>query len=177
MRWCVFLIFKKKKKKKKKERKNRKSFAFNVNCLLSRKFARNAKNSRLWHFMQIVSFVWNTKYYFLGKIRKYTYFNMSSADPPPPPPPHSILRVKIYEPVHNIAYKMACAPTKDTDHPANPRSLIRVFTVRYMDSQGPKASSCGQRRLCTHTISLEMLCPDSYMRRAKMQTRRKYMSK
>ena len=94
-------------------------------------FGISCKLSPLFEMLNII---------FLEKIRKYTYFNMSSADPPPspPPPPHSILRVKIYEPVHNIAYKMACVPTKDTDHPANPRSLIRVFTVRYMIAKDPK---------------------------------------
>ena len=43
---------------------------------------------------------------------------------------------------------MACAPSEDLDQPGHPPSLIRVFAVRSMGSQGPNASSCGQRRLC-----------------------------
>ena len=39
-----------------------------------------------------------------------------------------------------------CAPSEDSDQPGHPPSLIRVF-VRLMGSQGPKLSSCGQRRL------------------------------
>ena len=41
-----------------------------------------------------------------------------------------------------------CAPREDSDQPRHPPSLIRVFAVRSMGSQGPlEASSCGQRRL------------------------------
>ena len=43
--------------------------------------------------------------------------------------------------------KMACAPSEDADQPGHPPSLIRVFAVRSIGSQGPNASSCGQRRL------------------------------
>ena len=42
---------------------------------------------------------------------------------------------------------MTCAPSEDSDQPGHPPSLIRVFAVRFMDSWGPNASSCGQRRL------------------------------
>ena len=42
-----------------------------------------------------------------------------------------------------------CAPSKDSDQPGHPPSLIRVFTVRLMGSWGPKLSSCVQRRLCS----------------------------
>ena len=34
------------------------------------------------------------------------------------------------EPGHSIFYKNACARSADSDQPAHPRSLIRVFTVR-----------------------------------------------
>ena len=34
------------------------------------------------------------------------------------------------EPPHEKTYKMACAPSKDSDHPGHPPSLIRVFAVR-----------------------------------------------
>ena len=36
----------------------------------------------------------------------------------------------IIEPVHNKTNKMTCAPSKDSDQPGHPPSLIRVFTVR-----------------------------------------------
>ena len=39
------------------------------------------------------------------------------------------------------------APSEDSDQPALSRSLIRIFTRRYLDSQWCKVSSCGQRRL------------------------------
>ena len=39
-----------------------------------------------------------------------------------------------------------CAPSEDSDQPGHPPSLIRVFAVRSVGSQGPKLSSCGQRR-------------------------------
>ena len=37
-----------------------------------------------------------------------------------------------------------CTPSEDSDQPGHPPSLIRVFA---MGSEGPKLSSCGQRRL------------------------------
>ena len=38
---------------------------------------------------------------------------------------------------------MACAPSEDSDQPGHPPSLIRVFAVCLMGSQGPKLSSSG----------------------------------
>ena len=40
---------------------------------------------------------------------------------------------------------MACAP--NDDQPGHPPSLIRLFAVRSVGSQGPQLSSCGQRKL------------------------------
>ena len=40
-----------------------------------------------------------------------------------------------------------CAPTEDSGQSGHPPSLIRVFAVRLMGSQGPKLSSCRQRSL------------------------------
>ena len=40
-----------------------------------------------------------------------------------------------------------CAPSKDSDQPGHPPSLIRVFAVHSVGSLGPKVSSCGLRRL------------------------------
>ena len=53
----------------------------------------------------------------------------------------------IYEPQHDKTNKMTCAPSEDSDQPGHPPSLIRVFAVRSKDSQGPKLSSRGQRKL------------------------------
>ena len=49
-----------------------------------------------------------------------------------------------YEPHRDKTNKMACAPSEDSDQPGHPPSLIRIFAVRLMGSQGPKPSSCGQ---------------------------------
>ena len=40
-----------------------------------------------------------------------------------------------------------CAPSEDSDQPAHARSLIRIFTRRFLDSQGCKVSSRWQWRL------------------------------
>ena len=39
-----------------------------------------------------------------------------------------------------------CVPSKDSDQPGHPPSLIRVFVVHFKDSQGPKLSLCRQQR-------------------------------
>ena len=39
------------------------------------------------------------------------------------------------EPVSSIWYNFPCAPIEDSDQPAHPRSLIRVFDGRSMDSK------------------------------------------
>ena len=36
---------------------------------------------------------------------------------------------KIFEPAYDKTYKMACAPSEDSDQPGHPPSLIRVFAV------------------------------------------------
>ena len=43
----------------------------------------------------------------------------------------------MYEPGHNIFYKITSAPSEDINHPAYPRSLI---TEHSMGSHGSKAS-------------------------------------
>ena len=45
-------------------------------------------------------------------------------------------KIKI-EPVHDKTYKMACAPSEDSDQPGHLPSLIRVFTVHHEESLGP----------------------------------------
>ena len=47
---------------------------------------------------------------------------------------------------HDKTNKLTCAPSEDSDQPGHPPSLVRVFAVRSIGSQGPKVSSCGQRR-------------------------------
>ena len=47
------------------------------------------------------------------------------------------------EPQHDKTNKAKCACSEDSDPPR----LIRVFALRFMDSQGPKLSSGEQRRL------------------------------
>ena len=36
---------------------------------------------------------------------------------------------------HSISYKMACVPSEDSDQPAHPRCLIRVFAGHSIDRQ------------------------------------------
>ena len=43
--------------------------------------------------------------------------------------------------------KNECAPSEDSDQPGHLPSLIKVFAMRSMDSEGPSVSSCGQRRV------------------------------
>ena len=69
---------------------------------------------------------------------------LGAKHPPPPLPPTLGLRERRkYEPPHDKTNKIACAPSEDSDQPGHPPSLIRVFAVRSMGSQGPKFSSCG----------------------------------
>ena len=58
-----------------------------------------------------------------------------------------ITRLYWNEPPHDKTNKMTCVPSKDSDQPGHLPSLIRVFTVRSMGSEGPKVFSCRQRRL------------------------------
>ena len=48
-----------------------------------------------------------------------------------------------------------CAPSEDSDQPGHPPSLIRVFAVRSMGSEGPSVSSCAQRRLWSDSADAE----------------------
>ena len=52
----------------------------------------------------------------------------------------------IFEPKRQKTYRRTCAPCEDSDQPAHPRSLIRIFTGRILVSQGCKSSSCGQTK-------------------------------
>ena len=54
-------------------------------------------------------------------------------------------RKKRFEPPHNKTNKMTFVPSKDSDQPGHPPSLIRVFAVRSMGSLGPNFASGGQR--------------------------------
>ena len=72
--------------------------------------------------------------------------------------------------MHSIFYKIECAPSEDSDQPAHPRSLIRVFTGHCVDSQGSKTSSGGQRRLWSDCANAQT---DPRFRWAHMQSWRK----
>ena len=61
--------------------------------------------------------------------------------------PSDLTVQKLNGPLYVKTNNMACAPSENSDQPGHPPSLIRVFAVRSKDSQGPKASSSGQRRL------------------------------
>ena len=50
---------------------------------------------------------------------------------------------------------MTCAPSKDSDQPGHPPSLIRVFAVGSVGSQVPKVSSCGQGRLLSDWVDAQ----------------------
>ena len=52
-----------------------------------------------------------------------------------------------FEPQHDKTNNVTCAPSKDSDQPGHPPSLIRVFAVRFMGGSGPKLSLGRQRRL------------------------------
>ena len=47
---------------------------------------------------------------------------------------------------HNTTNKITCASSEDSDQPGHPPSLISLHCA-LKSSQGPKLSSCGQRRL------------------------------
>ena len=51
---------------------------------------------------------------------------------------------KHFEPPHDKTNKMTFVPSKDSDQPGHPHSLIRVFAVHSMGSLGPKFASGGQ---------------------------------
>ena len=63
---------------------------------------------------------------------------------------------------------LACVPSKDSDQPGHPPSLIRVFAVRFMGSLGPNASSCRQWILWSYWADgcpgwSELSCCGSYL--------------
>ena len=49
----------------------------------------------------------------------------------------------------SISYKIASVSSEDSDQPAHPRSLIRLFAGHSVASQGSKACSDGQLSLWT----------------------------
>ena len=51
------------------------------------------------------------------------------------------------EPAHDKTYKMACAPSEDSDQPGHPPSLIRVFAIRMKKAWVRSYPLSGQRRL------------------------------
>ena len=75
-----------------------------------------------------------------------------------------------YEPGHSIYYRIACAPSEDSDQPAHLRRLIRVFAGHPVGNQGFKAHSSGQRRLGSASVNAQA---DLSFRWALMQSCRK----
>ena len=59
---------------------------------------------------------------------------------------YSPKRIKIY-PVHDITYKMACAPCENSDKTGHPPSMIRVFAVRMKKAWVLSYPLSAQRRL------------------------------
>ena len=71
-----------------------------------------------------------------------------------------------YELGHSISYKIACAPSEDSDQPAHPRRPIWVFPERSRSSQESKAPSDGQQRLSSASVNVQT---DLSLRWAHMQ--------
>ena len=67
----------------------------------------------------------------------------------------TMLSIYLYEPQHDKTNKMTWAPSEDSDQPGHPPGLIRAFTVHSKNSQGPKVSSCGQRRLWSDWVDAQ----------------------
>ena len=57
------------------------------------------------------------------------------------------LFLRTNEPKRQEMYLRTCAPSENSAQHALSRSLIRIFSVRILDSQGCKVSSRGQRNL------------------------------
>ena len=55
-----------------------------------------------------------------------------------------------FEPGHDKTNKMACAPSKDSDQPGHPLSLIRVFAVCMKKAWLLSYPLSRQQRLCSH---------------------------
>ena len=72
-----------------------------------------------------------------------------------------------FESQREKTYLRKCAPSEDSDQPAHLCSLIRIFTVRILDTHGCNVSSCGKRRLWSDCADaqadLSSLC--AYVRR------------
>ena len=56
---------------------------------------------------------------------------------------------------------MTYAPSKDSDQPGHPPSLIRVFAVPFMGTEGPKLASCRQCGLWSDRV--DSRCTDHFV--------------
>ena len=65
-----------------------------------------------------------------------------------------------YELGHCIAYKISCAPSKDSDYPVHLRSLISL--CRALSSQGPVVQSIVSLTSSLRVISLTVLADSIY---------------
>ena len=57
---------------------------------------------------------------------KYSSFNILEDE--------EVRQGKVYLSCHDKTNKMTCAPSKDSDQPGHPPSLLRVFAVHFMGS-------------------------------------------
>ena len=62
-----------------------------------------------------------------------------------------------YEQVSSKRYKLTCTPIKDSDQPAHPQSLIRVFNVRSMGNEGSNVSSHRKLYASDYTVPMRRL--------------------
>ena len=56
----------------------------------------------------------------------------------------ALSRIVWFEPRHDKTSKMTCAPSEDSDQPAHPPSLIRIFAVRFLYTDSEDADQTGR---------------------------------
>ena len=63
---------------------------------------------------------------------------------------------KTYEPAHDKTYNKTCATSEDSDQPAHPRSLIRVFVDPMCLLQPPGNSKINKRGLLPYWVDAQV---------------------
>ena len=71
---------------------------------------------------------------------------------------HARMFIFLFEPPQDKTNKKTCVPSEDSDQPEHPLSLNRIFAVCAKDSQGHKASLCGQWRLIRLCLGHRSFC-------------------
>ena len=59
-----------------------------------------------------------------------------------------------YEPTHDKTYNTTCATSEDSDQPAHPRSLIRVFTDRTCHLKPPGCPKMDTREALPYWVNV-----------------------